>query len=222
MLAITWSQAVISCRVNCCRRPVFPFLASLLTAAVLRPPERRHLRRQGLRILFLQHRHRRLANADSPSSSRLRCRRFSMSDVYIGRTLIGNICILSTTTQTPFITNYLVTIVHTKPVNSNFSPKIGWHGNNPLTLNLGYVFIGQLDPKNPPLESNCVSLAIIQPKSAHQTPKPVIANCVPNWLLWQRPSAPMDPHPTHDSNDPSEPTTQTASLSVQPSLHRRR
>jgi len=32
----------------------------------------------------------------------------------------------------------------------------------------------------------------------------------------------MDPHPTHDSYSPSEPTTQTASLSVQPSLHRRR
>ena len=31
----------------------------------------------------------------------------------------------------------------------------------------------------------------------------------------------MDPHPTHDSYGPSEPTTQTASLSVQPSLHRR-
>ena len=46
------------------------------------------------------------------------------------------------TTQTHFITNCLVTIVHKKPVNSNFSPKIGYHGNDPLTLNLGYVFIG--------------------------------------------------------------------------------
>ena len=43
----------------------------------------------------------------------------------------------------------------------------------------------------------------------------------PNWLPWQRPSAPMDTHATHDSYGPSEPTTQTASLSVQPSLHRR-
>jgi len=33
-------------------------------------------------------------------------------------------------------------MVHTKPVNSNFSPKIGCHGNDPLTLNLGYVFNG--------------------------------------------------------------------------------
>jgi len=56
---------------------------------------------------------------------------------------------------------------------------------------------------------------------AHQTPKPVIATASQNWLPWQRPSAPMDPHPTHDSYSPSEPTTQTASLSVQPSMHRR-
>jgi len=47
---------------------------------------------------------------------------------------IGNICILSTTTQTPFITNCLVTIIHPKPVNSNFSPKIGCHGNVPQHL----------------------------------------------------------------------------------------
>ena len=55
---------------------------------------------------------------------------------------IGNICILSTTTQTHFITNCLVTIVQTKPVNSNFSPKTGYHGNDPLTLHVGYVVIG--------------------------------------------------------------------------------
>jgi len=36
----------------------------------------------------------------------------------------------------------LVTITHTKAVNSNFSPKIGCYGNDPLSLNLGYVFIG--------------------------------------------------------------------------------
>jgi len=35
VLAITWTRAVISCLVNCCRRPV---LTSLLAAAVLRPP----------------------------------------------------------------------------------------------------------------------------------------------------------------------------------------
>ena len=38
-----------------------------------------------------------------------------------------------------------------------------------------------------------------------------------NNTTWQCPSTPMDPHPTHDSYGPSEPTTQTASLSVQPS-----
>jgi len=52
------------------------------------------------------------------------------------------ICILSTITQTSFITNCLVTIARTKPVNSNFSPKIRCHGNDSLRLNLGYVFIG--------------------------------------------------------------------------------
>jgi len=31
---------------------------------------------------------------------------------------------------------------------SNFSPKTCCHGNVPLTLDLGYVFIGQLDPEN--------------------------------------------------------------------------
>ena len=46
----------------------------------------------------------------------------------------GNICILSMTTQTHFITNCLVTIVHTMPVNSNFSPKIGCRGNVPQHL----------------------------------------------------------------------------------------
>ena len=35
------------------------------------------------------------------------------------------------TTQTPSITNSLVAIVHTKTVNSNFSPKIGCHCNVP-------------------------------------------------------------------------------------------
>jgi len=31
--------------------------------------------------------------------------------------------------KAPSITNYIVAIIHTKPVNSNFSPKIGCHGN---------------------------------------------------------------------------------------------
>jgi len=63
VLAITWTRAVTSCRVNCCRRPVFKnlVLRSILTAVVLRPPQTHHLQ-----ILFLQHRHRRLADADSP------------------------------------------------------------------------------------------------------------------------------------------------------------
>ena len=34
-------------------------------------------------------------------------------------------------THTPSITNCLVATLHTKPANSNFSPKIGCHGNVP-------------------------------------------------------------------------------------------
>jgi len=49
VLAITWTRAVISCRVNCCQRPV---LTSLLAAVVLRPPQRPHRRWRGLQILF--------------------------------------------------------------------------------------------------------------------------------------------------------------------------
>jgi len=44
--------------------------------------------------------------------------------------------------------------------------------------------------------------------------KPVIANCIPKLLTWQRPLAPLDSHLTHDSLGPSEPTTQTACRSV--------
>ena len=78
--AITWTRAVISCRVNCCRRPVM----------------------SGFNITIKR---RRLAAAADPAtcefyfynidigdlltpirrcSSRLRCHRFLMSDVYIG------------------------------------------------------------------------------------------------------------------------------------------
>ena len=96
------------------------------------------------------------------------------------------------------------------------------HGNIPQNLEIGHVFIGQLDPENLPLESNCVSLAIIQPKLQPIKRQSQLQQIAPqNWLPWQRPSLPMDPHPTHDSYGPSELTTQTASLSVQPSLHRR-
>jgi len=42
VLAITWTRAVISCRVNCCCRPVLTSLLAILAAAILRPPQRRH------------------------------------------------------------------------------------------------------------------------------------------------------------------------------------
>jgi len=65
VLVITWTRAVISCRVNCCRRPVFKKTSGFnitinrrrLAAAADPPPAN---------SIFLQHRHRRLANADSP------------------------------------------------------------------------------------------------------------------------------------------------------------
>jgi len=44
-------------------------------------------------------------------------------------------------------------------------PNIGSHGNVSQNLDLGYVFIGFLDPENPPpIESNIVPLAITQQK----------------------------------------------------------
>jgi len=86
VLAITWTQAVISCRVNCCRRPVFKrnlVLTSLLTAVLLRPPQT--LPRANFIFYNID-----IGDLPTPirrCSSRLRCRRFSISDVYIGRTL---------------------------------------------------------------------------------------------------------------------------------------
>jgi len=50
------------------------------------------------------------------------------------------------TTQTPSISNCLVAIVHTKPIIAILVPKMGCHGNDPQTLDLMYVFTGQLDP----------------------------------------------------------------------------
>ena len=55
-------------------------------------------------------------------------------------------------------------IVHTKSLNSNISPKTGCYGNDPQSLNLGYIFTGQLDPENPLLESNSLLQPIMQPK----------------------------------------------------------
>ena len=78
---------------------------------------------------------------------------------------IGNICILSTTTQTPLHNQLPSRYGSYKASYSNFSSKIGCHGNVPQHL----------------------------------------------WTIRLK----------SDSYGPSEPTTQTASLSVQPSLHRR-
>ena len=106
--------------------------------------------------------------------------------------------------KSPSITNCLVAIVHTKPVIAILVPKLV-----AMAMTLRHLI--------------SALLAIIQPKliySLSKAKKPVIANCIPKWLPWQRPSASLDSHLTHDYLGPSQPTTQTASQSVQPFLHR--
>ena len=92
---------------------------------------------------------------------------------------ISNICILSKTTQTPFITNCLVTIVHTKPVNNNFSPKLVamattlWHSISAMSSS------DSLTRKTHPYRIKLRVASYHTTKViAHRTPKPVIANCV--------------------------------------------
>jgi len=86
---------------------------------------------------------------------------------------IGNICIVSMTTQTPFMTNCLVTIVHTKPVNSNFSPKNGWH--SVLAMSSSDSLTKKPTPRIKPRVTSYHTTKVM----AHQMPKPVIAHCVP-------------------------------------------
>ena len=126
----------------------------------------------------------------------------------------GNICILSTTTQTHFITNCLVNIVHTKPV----SPKnwLPWQRPFDTQSRLCLHWIAWRRKPTPSIKLHVAGYHTTK-VIAHQTSKPVIANCIPKLVAM----ATMDPHPRHDSYDPSEPTTQMASLSVEPSLHRR-
>jgi len=84
---ITWTRAVISCRVNCCRRPVFQknlVLTSQLTAVVLRPPQTP----PPANSIFYNIDIGDLLTPIRRCSSRLQSRRFLMSDVYIGRTLV--------------------------------------------------------------------------------------------------------------------------------------
>ena len=190
----------------------------------------------------------------------------SQKVVAIATSLIFRVSAISafcwSTNQTP-LHNQVPSRHHShKASYSNFSPKIGCHGNDHQTLYLGYVFIGLPDPKKPPLESNSVLLAIVQPRlqpienqkmvamTMWQHPlvagyqqylhfvgrllkppsitnhivaiihtKPVIANCIPK-LVAMATSLSTSGCPTHDSLGPSEPTTQMASRSVQPSLHK--
>ena len=90
MLAITWTRAVISCRVNCCRWPVskksgFNITINRRCLVAAEDPATCEFYFYNIDI------------GDLPTpicrcSSRLQCRRFSMSNVYIGRTLTYLLC----------------------------------------------------------------------------------------------------------------------------------
>jgi len=110
------------------------------------------------------------------------------------------------------IISCLVAIVHTKPVIAILVPELVAIA---MTLRHSISAMSSSDsltPKTHPWNQTVCSLL-----SYNQSYSPSKAK---NWLLWQRPLAPVDPHLTHDCLGPSEPTTQAASRSVQPSLHR--
>jgi len=140
------------------------------------------------------------------------------------------------TIQTPFITNCLVTIVHTKPVNTNFSPKIGCNWQRPFDTQ-SRLWLHQIAwPRKPTpriklhVASNHTTKVI-----AHHMPKPVIANCVPKLvaiecpytLQWDAHSPPkicpfpwrdLDPHLICGSLVQPKSWTRTTARSVQPFL----
>jgi len=117
----------------------------------------------------------------------------------------------------PLITNCLVNIVHTKPVNSNFSSKIGCHGNVPQHL---WTAIQHMIP------------------TAHPSPQPkrhpyrlgrlcTDDRRVSLYFTMGRPFSPKNlplpmgesgPHLIHGSSGPLKSSTQTAARSVQPFL----
>jgi len=126
-------------------------------------------------------------------------------------------CILSTATQTPFITNCLVNIVHTKPGNCNFSIKIGCRGNAPQHL---WTHIQRMIPTAHPSS---------QPK---WHPYRFSRLCTDDhrvslYFTMGRPFSPkicpfplgdLDPYLIHGSPGPPKSSTQTAAQLVQPFL----
>ena len=123
------------------------------------------------------------------------------------------------TTQTPSITNCLVAIVRTKPVNSNFSPNVNWlpwqRPSAPLDPHLTHDSYG---PSKPQTQMASPSL---QPFS-HREPQsvPILYNGTPlSPSKLPLPMGDLDPHLIHGSLVPPESSTQTASQSVQPFLH---
>jgi len=68
------------------------------------------------------------------------------------------------TTQTPSITNCLVAIIHIKTVIANLVLKLVAMAMTLRHSILAMSSSDSLTPKNPPLESNSILLAVIQPK----------------------------------------------------------
>ena len=130
---------------------------------------------------------------------------------------IGNICILSTTTQTHFITNCLVTVVHTKPVNSNFSPKIGCHGNVPQHLwapiqHMNPTAHPSLQPKQHPYQFSRLCTDDHRVSLYFTIGRPFSPKSLP------LPMGDLDPNLIHCSPGPTKSSTQKAARSVQPFL----
>jgi len=113
------------------------------------------------------------------------------------------------TTQTPSITNYLVAIIHTKPI-AILVPKLVSMATTLTHLISAMSSLDSLTPKTHPIESNSMSLAIIQPKLFQIESQKFVAmatslsTCGPPSNMWF-----LGPIRAHN---------QTASRSVQPFL----
>ena len=122
------------------------------------------------------------------------------------------------TTQTHFITNCLFAVVYTKPVNSNFSPKIGCHGNvREHRWTPGHLTHDSYGPSKPTTQTASLSVHPFLRRSAQSVP--ILYNGTP--LFPQNcpfPWGNLDPDLIHGSLSPPKFPTQTVSRSVQPFL----
>jgi len=112
----------------------------------------------------------------------------------------------------PFITNYLVAIGHTNPVNSKFSHKIGCHGSIPQHRQTRHDSYSPSEPTTQTASQSVQPYSLRGPQSV-----PILYNGTP--LSPQNcpfPWGDLDPHLIHGPLGPPESTSQTASRSVQP------